>query len=184
MAATAPDLSILDEPFALNSEQVDFYREHNFVKLKQVFPTEVLAHFGQVVSQKVQELNTQHLPMEQRDTYGKAFLQIVNIWTRSEEVKRFVFGKRLARIATELMGVRGVRMYHDQALFKEPCGGVVVGLHFFDCLAPDFFRMSIWSSSSAMSIIVSRASTFCSDSSNCRFSCLICTSNDGSATTK
>lgn len=123
MTATAFNLSILDEPFSLNSEQVDFYREHNFIKLKQVFPAEVLAHFGQVISQKVQELNTQHLPMEQRDTYGKAFLQIMNIWTRSEEVKRFVFGKRLARIATELMGVRGVRMYHDQALFKEPGGG-------------------------------------------------------------
>ncbi|MBK9013487.1 MAG: phytanoyl-CoA dioxygenase family protein [Saprospiraceae bacterium] len=123
MTATALDFSILDEPFALNAEQVDFYREHNFIKLKQVFPPEVLSHYGQVISQKVRELNTQHLPMEQRDTYGKAFLQIMNIWTKSEEVKQFVFGKRLARIATELMGVRGVRMYHDQALFKEPGGG-------------------------------------------------------------
>lgn len=61
--------------------------------------------------------------MAERDTYGKAFLQIMNIWTKSEEVKRFVFGKRLARIASELMGTRGMRMYHDQALFKEPGGG-------------------------------------------------------------
>jgi ectoine hydroxylase-related dioxygenase (phytanoyl-CoA dioxygenase family) len=37
--------------------------------------------------------------------------------------REFVFGKRLARIATELMGTRGVRMYHDQALYKEPGGG-------------------------------------------------------------
>ncbi len=123
MTAPALDFSILDEPFALNAEQVDFYREHNFIKLKQVFPPEVLSHYGQVISQKVRELNTQHLPMEQRDTYGKAFLQIMNIWTKSEAVKQFVFGKRLARIATELMSVRGVRMYHDQALFKEPGGG-------------------------------------------------------------
>ena len=123
MTETAIDLAILDEPFALNAEQIDFYREHNFIKLKQVFPPDLLAYFGQVISQKVKELNTQHLPMSERDTYGKAFLQIMNIWTKSEEVRRFVFGKRLARIATELMGVRGVRMYHDQALFKEPGGG-------------------------------------------------------------
>lgn len=123
MAATAFDLAILDEPFALNPEQIEFYQEHNFIKLKQVFPPDLLEHYGQVISEKVRELNTQHLPMAERDTYGKAFLQIMNIWTKSEEVKRFVFGKRLARIATELMGVRGVRMYHDQALFKEPGGG-------------------------------------------------------------
>jgi ectoine hydroxylase-related dioxygenase (phytanoyl-CoA dioxygenase family) len=38
-------------------------------------------------------------------------------------VREFVFGQRLARIAAELMGVAGVRMYHDQALYKEPSGG-------------------------------------------------------------
>lgn len=123
MTETAIDLAILDEPFHLSPEQIDFYREHNFIKLKQVFPSDLLEHYGQVISQKVKELNTQHLPMSERDTYGKAFLQIMNIWTKSEAVRQFVFGKRLARIATELMGVRGVRMYHDQALFKEPGGG-------------------------------------------------------------
>ena len=30
-------------------------------------------------------------------------------------------------IATELMGVRGVRLYHDQPLFKEPGGGTAPG---------------------------------------------------------
>jgi len=34
-----------------------------------------------------------------------------------------VFGQRLARIAAELLEVSGVRLYHDQALFKEPHGG-------------------------------------------------------------
>jgi ectoine hydroxylase-related dioxygenase (phytanoyl-CoA dioxygenase family) len=35
-----------------------------------------------------------------------------------------VFSKRLGRIATELMQVDGVRLYHDQALFKEGGGGI------------------------------------------------------------
>lgn len=123
MTASTLDISILDTPFILSPTQIDFYREHNYIKLKQVFPADVLAYYSRIISQKVGELSTQHLPMDERDTYGKAFLQIMNIWTKSEEVKRFVFGKRLARIATELMGVGGVRMYHDQALFKEPGGG-------------------------------------------------------------
>ncbi len=117
------DLSHLDEPFPLTQAHIDFFRENQFIKLKQVFSPEILRHFSAIISQKVQELNTMNLPLEQRSTYDKAFLQIMNIWTKSEEVRRFVFSRRIARIATELMGVSGVRMYHDQALFKEPGGG-------------------------------------------------------------
>jgi ectoine hydroxylase-related dioxygenase (phytanoyl-CoA dioxygenase family) len=47
----------------------------------------------------------------------------MNIWQKDDVVREFVFSKCLARIAAELLGVRGVRMYHDQALYKEPGGG-------------------------------------------------------------
>ena len=35
----------------------------------------------------------------------------------------FVTSRRLGKIAAELMRVAGVRVYHDQSLFKEPAGG-------------------------------------------------------------
>ncbi len=38
-------------------------------------------------------------------------------------MRRFVFGRRFAQIAARLMGARGVRLFHDQALFKEGSGG-------------------------------------------------------------
>jgi ectoine hydroxylase-related dioxygenase (phytanoyl-CoA dioxygenase family) len=114
---------ILNQPYKLTQEQIDFYRENKYVKLKNVLDAETIAHFGKLIKHKVQELNTQDIPLEKRDTYSKAFLQIMNIWTYDDEVKRFVFNRRVAQIATELMGVDGVRMYHDQALFKEPGGG-------------------------------------------------------------
>ncbi|HMQ46813.1 MAG TPA: phytanoyl-CoA dioxygenase family protein [Saprospiraceae bacterium] len=47
----------------------------------------------------------------------------MNLWTHSEAIRQLVFSQRLARIAAELMGVEGVRLYHDQALFKEAGGG-------------------------------------------------------------
>ena len=47
-----------------------------------------------------------------------------NLWTKDERVQAFVFARRFARAAAELMGVDGVRLYHDQALFKEPSGGI------------------------------------------------------------
>lgn len=117
------NFKVLDQPYQLTQEQLDFYHENKFIKLKQVLDAETIAHFAEVIKNKVQELNTQEIPLEARDTYSKAFLQIMNIWTHDDEVKRFVFSRRIAQIATELMGVDGVRMYHDQALFKEPGGG-------------------------------------------------------------
>src|SRR5690606_7726249 len=116
-------LQELDAAYSLQKEQIDFYRENGFVKLKQVFTAKTLTYLNEIVSAEVKRLNTQHLPIEQRDTYGKAFLQIMNIWTKSDPVRQLVFSKKLGRIAAELMGVQGVRLYHDQALFKEAGGG-------------------------------------------------------------
>lgn len=118
------DLTILNTPYTLSEEQIQFFRENRYIKLKQVLSADILAYFGRIIADKVRELNTMHLPMEERDTYSKAFLQIMNLWREDEDIKQFVFGKRLAKIATDLMGVRGVRLYHDQALFKEPGGGI------------------------------------------------------------
>jgi ectoine hydroxylase-related dioxygenase (phytanoyl-CoA dioxygenase family) len=116
--------SDLKEPFVLSEAQIIFFRKNGFVKIKSVFSAETIDYLNGTISNEVKRLNTQHLPLEERDTYGKAFLQIMNIWTKSESVKEIVFSKRLAKIATELLGVEGVRLYHDQALYKEPGGGI------------------------------------------------------------
>ena len=84
----------------------------------------MLEHYRRAIHARVAELSVDALPLEQRTTYGKAFLQVMNLWAESAEVRAFVFGKRLARIAAELMGVTGVRLYHDQALYKEAGGGI------------------------------------------------------------
>jgi len=120
LAAARADL---DQPYRLSSEQIRSYRENGFVKLRQVLDPETIAAYGPEITRKVHELNTLHLPMEERTTYQKAFLQVMNIWTKSEVVKEFVFSRRLARLAAELMGTSGVRLYHDQALYKEGRGG-------------------------------------------------------------
>jgi ectoine hydroxylase-related dioxygenase (phytanoyl-CoA dioxygenase family) len=113
----------LEDEFSLPEAAIDFFRENGFIKLKNVLSPGLIQYMNETISSEVVRLNTQHLPMEERDTYGKAFLQIMNIWVKSTAVKEIVFSKRLAKIAADLMEVNGVRMYHDQALFKEPGGG-------------------------------------------------------------
>lgn len=114
----------LDAPFSLTEQQIAFYNENGYIKLKHVLSPELLEHYRRSINARVAELSADAAPLEQRSTYGKAFLQIMNLWTESPEAREFVFGKRLARIATELLGVSGVRIYHDQALYKEAGGGI------------------------------------------------------------
>ena len=71
----------------------------------------------------MRRLSTEGRSLENRDTYGKAFLQITNLWEKDDAVKRFVFEKKFAQVAADLLGVEKVRLFHDQALFKEPGGG-------------------------------------------------------------
>ncbi len=100
------------------------FDQNGCVKLRGVLDPQAVGVWAATISDTVVELNTQHLPLAERDTYGRAFLQVSNIWAQSDRVAEFAFSPDLARIATELLGVRGVRMYHDQALYKEPGGGL------------------------------------------------------------
>lgn len=117
-------LQDLEGHHLLSEEQKQFFREQGFIKLKHVLSRETLAYYAKEISRQVQRLNKQRKPLERRDLYGRAFLQVMNLWTHSDVVKELVFSKKLARIASELMGVSGVRLYHDQALYKEPGGGI------------------------------------------------------------
>jgi ectoine hydroxylase-related dioxygenase (phytanoyl-CoA dioxygenase family) len=114
----------LREPYALTDEQIDFYQTNRFIKLKQVLNPETVEYFNEVISKKVEEMNTNTVSLEERDTYGKAFLQLFNLWREDENIRALIFSTRIGKIAADLMQVEGVRLYHDQALFKEGGGGI------------------------------------------------------------
>ena len=84
--------NLLNQPYQLSQESVDFFQKNRYIKLKNVFDANTLAYFGDAISKKVAELNAQDKPLDQRDTYGKAFLQIFNLWREDETCKEFVFG--------------------------------------------------------------------------------------------
>ena len=113
----------LGEPFALPAGAIEYFRAEGYVKLKKLFSPELLKFYGEAITRQVVRLNTLTKPMAERATYERAFLQVMNLWTKDEICRQFSFGKRLARVAAQLMGVKGVRIYHDQALYKEAGGG-------------------------------------------------------------
>lgn len=117
-------IEFLNTPYSLKQEQVDFYQKNRFIKLKEVLNLETIQFYNEVISKQVNEMNQEQTALEDRTTYGKAFLQLFNLWTENPIIKELIFSKRIAKIASELMEVKGVRLYHDQALFKEGGGGI------------------------------------------------------------
>jgi ectoine hydroxylase-related dioxygenase (phytanoyl-CoA dioxygenase family) len=113
----------LDSIYPITEGMASEFDRDGYILLRDVFPATELEPYREAIRDAALAEAARLKPMEERDTYGKAFIQAMNVWRQSEMARRFVFAKRFARIAAELMGVSGVRLYHDQALFKEPGGG-------------------------------------------------------------
>lgn len=118
------NLPLLDDKYALSADQIHLFQKNGSILLREVLHQNEIAVYRQAILNAVQRLNQETRPLAERDTYGKAFLQIMNIWEVDEAIKKLVFSSRLAKIAAQLLGVEKVRLYHDQALFKEPGGGI------------------------------------------------------------
>lgn len=71
----------LDTPYSLAAAQIAQFRRDGFIKLKHVLSPETLAHFGAEITRLTIELNTEQRPLEERSTYDRAFLQVMNLWS-------------------------------------------------------------------------------------------------------
>ena len=116
-------LPSLDDIKTVPQDNIDEFREKGHTLVTGVLSEEEIVVYRPVIVGAADRYNTEKRKLEDRDTYGKAFLQIMNLWQNDEDARRFVLAKRMAKIAADLMGVENVRLYHDQALFKEPGGG-------------------------------------------------------------
>jgi ectoine hydroxylase-related dioxygenase (phytanoyl-CoA dioxygenase family) len=120
MGDSLPDLSRSRE---LEEAAIRAYRRDGHVTLPALASPSEVAAFRPALLEASEAARYERRPLQERDTYGRAFLQMFNLWRRNEAARAFVFARRFARVAAELMGVPAVRLYHDQALFKEPGGG-------------------------------------------------------------
>lgn len=115
----------LDAPYELPVPAAAEFARDGFAQLPQVLDREALEQLEPDITAKVHELNTTaDVPLAERDTLQKAFLQVGNLWRYSQAARDLVFSKRLARIASQLLQVDSVRLFADQALYKEPSGEI------------------------------------------------------------
>ena len=119
-------MEYLDQSVQVSAQDIESYQRNGHVRLNKLCDSAHIASFQNEVKQAVgaRKESISAIPMEQRDTYGKAFLQIMNLWVDNPSLAKWILSKRFASVAAQLMGVERVRIYHDQALFKEPRGGI------------------------------------------------------------
>lgn len=118
------DLPELAGDYQLDSGQTARFRRDGHLLLRGVCSKEELAAYRSVILNAREKYGAEATPLAQRDTYGKAFLKGMNLWPHDPGAAKFVLARRFAKIAADLLGVDGVRVYHDQALLKEPGGGL------------------------------------------------------------
>jgi len=117
-------LPSLDNFIAIDPLQAEAFRKNGHTLVKGVLSKDEALVYRGVINEAAYKYNTEKRKMEERDTYGKAFLQIMNLWEVDQQVRKFTLAKRFAKIAASLLGVSNVRLYHDQALYKEAGGGL------------------------------------------------------------
>ena len=118
------NLPLLNDTKTIDEATIQSFRKNGHTLIPGVLNKEEVEVYRNVINNAAYKYNTETRAMEDRDTYGKAFLQIMNLWEVDEDVKRFTLAKRFAKIAADLLGVEHVRLYHDQALYKEAGGGL------------------------------------------------------------
>jgi ectoine hydroxylase-related dioxygenase (phytanoyl-CoA dioxygenase family) len=121
--AEPQSLPPLDTTFDVAAGEGERFGRDGHAVIRSLARRDEVAAYRPVIEDAAMRHVRETRPLEERDTYGKAFLQIPNLWRRDEGVRRFTLARRFGQVAADLLGVDGVRLYHDQALFKEPAGG-------------------------------------------------------------
>lgn len=112
----------LTEEYRLTDEQIQACRHDGHILLRSVCPQNILQSYRLRILSVVEEVVRKRDTQGRIEDYSSLFTQVTNVWRMDEEVRRFIVARRFAKIAADLMGVHGVRLYHDQALIKEPGG--------------------------------------------------------------
>ena len=89
----------LSSEYALSESQIDAFKTNGHIFLTGLASQPEISFYRQAILEGVKKLNTEKRKLEERDTYGKAFLQIYNLWRQNEILKTFVLSRRFAHVA-------------------------------------------------------------------------------------
>ena len=107
MASGPPVLPELDVPYALSGDARRDFERDGHVLLRHVASPDEVAAYRPVIREATLGNTVEKRPLSERDTYGRAFIQVGDIWQKNAAVAGFTLARRFARIAAELLGAIG-----------------------------------------------------------------------------
>ncbi len=112
----------LSSPYKIPAGVSDEYRRNGHAILRGVASAKELEVVRPLIRTNVDDVAQKKNTQGRISDYSTLFTQVTNVWRLNDIVRAFILAKRFAGLAAELMGVPAVRLYHDQALIKEPGG--------------------------------------------------------------
>lgn len=118
-----------DSEKKVSDQSVELYNTNGFVKIEKVVDSKFINEVKSIIQSAVLiRKGKDERELKDKSQYEQSFLQCGYLCWDFPAVKEFVFAKRFAGIARDLMKAKHVRLWHDQALFKEP-GGRITDAH-------------------------------------------------------
>jgi phytanoyl-CoA hydroxylase len=118
--------------FHISEEQIQYYQQNGFIVIEDFLSPDELEYWRSAVMEAVTERGGRKLPgkdlkvgendgiNEDAEYFGKVFDQLLNLWQTNDKVKKLMIDERIGEMAAKLAGADGIRIWHDQALFKRP----------------------------------------------------------------
>jgi ectoine hydroxylase-related dioxygenase (phytanoyl-CoA dioxygenase family) len=109
----------------VSQAQIEKFQRDGFVVIEGFFSAEELETWRRVTDEAVRARLERRGGLTNQNSdefYKNVFTQCLRLADDNEEVKRLVTDERLGEVAAQLVGVNGVRIWHDQALIKQPYG--------------------------------------------------------------
>jgi ectoine hydroxylase-related dioxygenase (phytanoyl-CoA dioxygenase family) len=112
-------------------EHIGFYQENGFLAVPDFLDATELRTWSRVSDEAVHERITKFKPtgaafentnVQADDYYARVFVQCLRLADSWPAMRELIYDRRIARWAGLLSGVDGIRVWHDQALFKPPFG--------------------------------------------------------------
>jgi len=136
-----------DTQIKISEVQINGFNEDGFVKIEKVVHPEFLPQIKKIIQSSVLiRKGKDERELKDKSQYEQSLLQCGYLCWDFPAIKDFVFAKRFAGIARDLFKADHIRLWHDQALFKEP-GGRMTDAH-QDCsywpIAEPQFTITMW----------------------------------------
>jgi ectoine hydroxylase-related dioxygenase (phytanoyl-CoA dioxygenase family) len=107
----------------LSPKLFEQFQEHGYVLIPQLLNKGWINEIQPAIFQVFERNIPPDNPSKKKTAYENAFIQIVNLGLKERAIRQLTHSPVLGKVAAELLGVGGVRIFIEDLFFKEPQKG-------------------------------------------------------------